>query len=360
MSTTKVLFVPLDHAEGYEYGEYGDYNARYHGPHVSHTGLAISALNTAKVLRANGVNAVVRPVKDTKGIEYWIEKEQPTNVVINALWFPTADLQALVNLRTDIQFVLLIHSNISFLQVEPLGVGLMRAALDLSTTALGNFRVAFNSLPAALGIGDAYGNVVRYLPNLYFLDGMTNTNLPKWAGGTIRIGAFGALRALKNPTTSAAAALSIARNLGTDLEFHINTGRDDMGGQSVLVKAVESFVQGIPGVTLVKDNWSAWTGFRKLVRHMHLLLAPSYTESFCMVVADGIAEGIASVVGTAIPWTPDKWQSDPDSVDEVMKTGLLLLEDKYSGIEGIKALTKNNVVGLGYWKAWLSDTDLPL
>ncbi len=31
---------------------------------------------------------------------------------------------------------------------------------------------------------------------------------------------------------------------------------------------------------------------------MHLLLQPSYTESFNMVTADGVAEGVASVVST--------------------------------------------------------------
>jgi glycosyltransferase involved in cell wall biosynthesis len=42
---------------------------------------------------------------------------------------------------------------------------------------------------------------------------------------------------------------------------------------------------------------------------MNVLINCSYTESFNMVTADGIAEGIPSVVSDAICWAPAYWRA---------------------------------------------------
>src|SRR5690348_2282626 len=81
---------------------------------VSHTGLGVSAMNTAKVLRSRGVNAIVRPVKDERDLRDKIKIEQPTHVVINALWLPTNCLAGIVHQMMNIQFAVLVHSNIAF------------------------------------------------------------------------------------------------------------------------------------------------------------------------------------------------------------------------------------------------------
>ena len=65
-------------------------------------------------------------------------------------------------------------------------------------------------------------------------------------------------------------------------------------------------MNGLPHVRLVENAWQTWPQFRQTVRHMHLLLQPSYTESFNVVTADGIAEGVPSVVSDAIEWAPDE------------------------------------------------------
>jgi hypothetical protein len=321
---------------------------------VSHTGLGVSALNTAKVLRAKGINAVVRPVRDLADLEAKIQAEQPTHVVINALWLPSQALAGLVHRRSDISFAVLVHSNMAFLQVEPKGIELLRDAVDLEQSSVGNFAVAANSRSGARGMQDAWECPATYLPNMYFLDDTVRAQRRKWSGGTLRIGAFGALRPLKNPTGSAFAALAIASNLGTDLEFHINTGRNDGGWADKLVRSVDAIFAELPGAKVVKAPWAPWSGFRRLVRHMHLLLQPSFTESFNVVTADGVAEGVPSVVSDCIEWAPDHWKCTPDDTNDIARVGRALLNDSHTGADGVDALTVHNDDGAVAWQKWLA------
>jgi hypothetical protein len=330
------------------------YNFSGHSQHVSHTGLGVSAMNTAKVLRTAGLNVVVRPVVNLADLKQKIANENPTHVVINALWLSTNDLAGLVLLRTDIAFAVLVHSNLAFLQVESKGITLLRQAIDIELGSVGNFSVAANSRNAVRGLQDAYECPATYLPNLYYLDSTVRTQRPKWQGGTLRIGAFGALRPLKNPTGSAFAALAIASNLGTDLEFHINTGRNDGGWADRLVASVDAIFAGLPNARVVKNSWSPWADFRKLVRHMHLLLQPSFTESFNVVTADGVAEGVPSVVSDVIEWAPRPWRVPPDNTEEIARVGRGLLSDSHTGVDGLAALQQHDDLGVVAWTAWLN------
>lgn len=320
---------------------------------VSHTGLAVSAQNTARVLRSNGINATVRPVIDRKDIERLIAAENPTHLVINALWLPAPDLTNLVQTYAHLQWAVLCHSNIAFLQAEPNGILLLREAVDLELSSVGNFQVAANSTNGSAGVQDAWECPCLYLPNLYYLDETVRILRRHWSGGTLRIGAFGALRPLKNPTASAFAALAIAHALGTDLQFYINTGRNDGGWSNRLLPSIEAIYQGLPHAKLVKVPWAPWTSFRRMVRGMHLMLQPSFTESFNVVTADGVAEGIASVVSDVIEWAPRHWQAHPDNTEDIARVGRHLLNDTHSAQDGLRALTNHNADGVRRWSAWL-------
>lgn len=322
--------------------------------HVSHTGLAVSATNTARVLRAKGINTLVRPVVDVRELEALVVKEQPSHVVVNALWVPTPDLARLSYLYANVHWSVLCHSNMAFLQAEPNGIRLLHEAVNLELASLGNFSVAANSRAGVRGVMDSWEAPMLYLPNLYFLDDTARPMRRKWSGGTLRIGAFGAMRPLKNPTGSAFAALAIATNLGTNLEFHINTGRNDGGWAGRLERAVEAIFEGMPNAKLVKDTWQSWPNFRTLVRNMHLLLQPSFTESFNVVTADGVAEGIPSVVSDVIEWAPSWWKISPDDSEAIARCGRALLSDAHTGRDGLAALMAHNLSGVAAWSEFLA------
>ncbi len=321
--------------------------------HVSHIGLGVSALNTAKVLRENGIHADVWPILNAKDLAARIEaaSPRPSHVVICAPWLPTLDLQAFLVFRyPDIQFAVVCHSNVGFLSADPSAITNFRQELDLEQGAL-NFSAAGNSQRFVRFIQESYQRPCIWLPNLYYLTDKSPSPRKPWSGGTIRIGSFGAVRPLKNNLSAAAASLEIAEKLHTDVQFHISVGRVE-GGYTV-VRAIEAMLLNSPRVTLVKDEWYQWPQFRSLIRSMHLLIQPSFSETFNMVTADGAAESIPSVVSDAIDWAPEDWKAEVDSPDSIARTGRRLLTDDYAGMEGFAALQKHQTRGLIAWKQWL-------
>ena len=95
----------------------------------------------------------------------------------------------------------------------------------------------------------------------------------------------------------------------------MSSGRNEGGGS--VNEAIRQMIAGLPHFKLVETGWQTWPQFRQTVRNMHLLLQPSYTETFNVVTADGIAEGVASVVSDAIEWAPENWKARCDDVDHI-------------------------------------------
>jgi hypothetical protein len=171
-------------------------------------------------------------------------------------------------------------------------------------------------------------------------------------GGCLRIGAFGATRPLKNFMSAAGAAVEVAAQLHADLELWVSGGRTEGGGG--ILDAVRAMVAGLPNTRIVECGWQSWPKFRTTVRHMHLLLQPSYTESFNMVTADGVAEGVPSVVSEAIDWAPDHWKAPNDNVDQIARVARYLLTDPHAPEDGLTALRRHNRDGLEAWKMHLA------
>ncbi len=324
--------------------------------HVSHIGLGVSALNTAKVLRKNNIHSDVWAVLGTKDLVNRIKTDtangnRPTHIIISAPWLPTLDLQNFVFSHSDIKIVVTCHSNVGFLQADPQGVHLFRDAINLEKGSL-NFSAAGNSKRFCKWVNDAYGSPCTWLPNLYFLERDFPVSRPLFNGGVLKIGLFGAVRPLKNLLTAGAAVLEVANNLHTETELHISAGRVEGGG--TVLRSLDEMYQGVPGLKIVYNNWQQWPQFRRVVRTMHLLLQMSYTESFNMVTADGAAESIPSVVSEAIDWAPNDWKSDVDDALRVAKKAKHLLGDRDAGFDGFMALVKFNKDGVEAWKEWLN------
>jgi hypothetical protein len=303
---------------------------------VSHIGLGVAAINTAKVLQRNGVPTEIWPITTPADLRARLEKSPKKDVIISAPWIPTLEMQALSNDFPETHFAVTCHSNVGFLQADRNGVKLVRELMDLELST-SNVHLAGNTRRFCQWIRQAFGAPCAYLPNLYSLNSTPPRVRPPFIGGTLRIGAFGATRPLKNLMSAAGAALEIARNMNTALEFWLSAGRTEGGGDGVLA-AVNEMLSGLPHVTLKLNGWQTWPEFRKTVANMHLLLQPSYTESFNMVTADGVAEGIASVVSPAIDWAPNAWKASVDDVPEIARVGRHLLLDMYAPQHGYEAL----------------------
>jgi hypothetical protein len=318
---------------------------------ISHIGLGVAAMNTAKSLRQQGYTVDVTPIVNAAELEARLTPDV-SHVVVSAPWIPTADWLRILRAHSDVCFAVNCHSNVGFLQADANGVKLIREAMEIERGAW-NFRVAGNSRKFCRWLCDTYRTPCQYLPNLYYLDGNPPPHHPLFSSGALRIGAFGATRPLKNFMSAAGAAIEVAAQLHTQLELWVSAGRTEGGGGSIL-EAVRSMIGGLPNVRLVESGWQSWPNFRITVRHMHLLLQPSYTESFNMVTADGVAEGVPSVVSEAIEWAPDHWKAPVDDVQQIARVARYLLTDPHAPEDGLLALRRHNRDGLESWKGFLN------
>ena len=319
---------------------------------ISHIGLGVTALNTAKTLRDTGVEADVWPIVSAAELRTRLRAAEATHVVISAPWIATLDLAQLCAEFSNTQFAVTCHSNLGFLQADPSAMRLLREGLELRRTNW-NFRMAANCDRLAKWVQPAYGAPCALLPNMYHLDAGVSPKRERYSAGTLRIGAFGATRALKNLMTAAGAALEIANGLRADLEFWISSGRNEGAGS--VVEAVRQMMNGLPHVKLVENGWQPWPQFRNTVRHMHLLLQPSYTESFNVVTADGIAEGVPSVVSDAIDWAPNSWKAPVDDAGAMARVGRKLLRSRRAPAQGMSSLRAHNRTALRCWNEFLND-----
>ena len=327
-------------------------NLKAANPVLSHSGLGVTAHHGELSLRAAGIAAEVWAVME--GYHLWstlARRPDITHVVTFAPYLDTPFTERLVRNFPRVKFAVTCHSNVGFLQADRHAVKLVREGLALEQR-VGNFAIGGNSLKFCQWVEEAYGARCTFLPNLYYLERAECPRRPLYRGGTLRLGIFGATRVQKNIMSAAAAALVIARQAAAeDTEIWVSSGREE-GGQGVMA-SVKEMMSRIPHVRLVEAGWHGWREFRQQVSRMHLMLQPSYTESFNMVTADGVAEGVASVVSSAIDWAPRYWQACADTVLDIARVGRQLLRDPYAAADGYRALQAYNRAGLAAWRAYV-------
>lgn len=328
---------------------------------ISHIGLGVSCAMKARVLWQHGFHTDVWPIVTPADIEAKIREDQNngnfsarahaplSHVVIAAPWIPAIELFRLLTAYPTITFVVICHSDVGFLQADPGAVQRLREMSGL-VHSVHNFVLAGNNARFVRWAKTAFTHQFKFLPNLYDLDTFVHPNQrPAGRDRTIRIGCYGAARPLKNMITAAGAALQIATQRRMDVEFHVSTGREE-GGHNI--KPVEEMLNN-PRTKLVKDNWTIWPEFVKKVGTMDLLMQPSYTESFNMVTADGVSQGVPSAVSETIDWVPPNWIARADDTFDLAKTGMALLDDTHAGVEGQDALRSYVQTGTGIWSDFL-------
>jgi hypothetical protein len=325
---------------------------------ISHVGLGISATNNAKVLNRIGIKTRVVPIVNPEDLVVFLAKleKAPTHIILQAPWIPAQVLGNLAAEYHDTQFAVVCHSNIGFLQVEPAAINLMKQYIELEGET-SNFHVAGNNHRFCQWLENTFSQPCTLLPNLYFLQHKQHQPKRIWndIGGTLRIGLFGATRLQKNILSGVGAAMEIANELGAKTEIWINGGRNDGGKDSAetIRRSIRNLTDGMPNIVLRELNWASWDQFKRVVGTMNLLVQASYSESFNIVTADGVSEGVASVVSSAIDWAPQSWQADVDDADDIARVGIGILNDPEAAVKGLESLKKHNKVGEMEWAEFL-------
>ncbi len=327
---------------------------------VSHIGLGITALNTMKVLRRAGVHCEAWAAQTAKELYILLEKDEQknpprpvTHVVISApSWVQPTSFADFSHRWPNIDFVQLNHSGTAYLSIDKYGIRNIREVNDLSY-ALHNCRVAGNNQRFVNWIHDAFGAEKLWLPNLYDYTTYVNPVIQRKDYDPLRIGSFGAGRPWKNQLTAAEAAVAMARRMNVELEFYVNTMRPD-GGERMIEARSELF-NNLPHTKVIEVPWALWPKFRRVVHTMDLLFSPSFDETFCVIAADGIAEGVPSVVTPAMEWTPDTWHCEPWDPASVVRIGMGLLHDRIGAIHDARLrLTDFVQSGVRRWIRYLT------
>jgi hypothetical protein len=329
---------------------------------VCHIGLGVTASQTMKVLRRDGYYCEVLAAQTSRELRDGVERLQadayatnkPTvsHVVISSpAWVAPQDYKQLALDHPDVEWVQLNHSGAAYLSIDKHGIKNIRAIAGLEQEHH-NVRLAGNNVRFVRWCERAIGPCL-HLPNLYDIEGFAQ-HAPAtrpWAN-TLRVGCFGASRPWKNQLTAAESVIELAHALGVNVELYVNSRRPD-GGER-MIESREELFYGMRDAKLVYVPWEPWGTFRKTIATMHLMYQPSFDETFDVIAADGIAEGVASVVSGAIEWCPTSWQCDaPFDPNELTKVALQLLHDPHAVDDGRHALRSYVLTGLEKWRDYL-------
>ena len=72
-----------------------------------------------------------------------------------------------------------------------------------------------------------------------------------------------------------------------------------------------------------------------------------------MVTADGVAEGVPSVVSEAIDWAPNSWKAPVDDAHAMALVGQRLLASRWAPRQGLNALRAHNKRALAAWSEFI-------
>lgn len=261
------------------------------------------------------VSKIVKVI-DSNSIDREVYKFKPDIVFIEALWVPAYKFHQLIKLHPRVKWVVRIHSEIPFLANEGSAISLINEYLNIP-----NVSIACNSPRAQFDLRLPG----PHLPNYYKVT-REHWNMEDNLR-SINIGCFGSIRPMKNQLLQAMTAIRFADLNDLKLRFHMNTSRTEQGGDRVLKNLRALFKDS--DHKLIEHPWMEPTKFRNLLKRMDMGLQVSLSETFNIVTADMVNEGVPVVTSKEISWVSPECQADPNSGIDIYKTMLHVFCNKY-------------------------------
>jgi len=285
-----------------------DFNPDKHTKLGLSTGLFNSATFVKNMLNDVEIEANLEVVIDNNDIDREVTKYRPSHVIIEALWVVPSKFVILSKLHPNVTWIIRLHSEMPFLANEGMALDWLGDYAAFPNIVIGvNAPRALEEVRFLLSYKmkwdeETLNKRVIYLPNFYPQEYLTkeyNTNKDY-----IDIGCFGAVRPLKNHVIQAIAALKFATTIGKKLNFHINSGRVEMKGEPILnnLEGLFSHVADDDGHQLIRHEWTPREKFLKICASMDIGLQVSFSETFNIVGADIISQGVPLVGSIEIPW----------------------------------------------------------
>ena len=307
MGESRVLFI-LKRRE--------DYNAKLHSNVNLSTGLYNSASFVYQMLVDSGVNSKLVVVVDNNCIDREVTQYKPTHVIIEALWCVPSKFAVLCKLHPKIKWIIRLHSDLPFLANEGIAMDWLAdyARFPNVIIAANAPRMLRETKVYLCSVFDWDNRTTKekiiYLPNFYPQTYKKKHFNPK--KDVVDICCFGAVRPLKNHLIQAVAAVEYAESQNKRLRFHINAGRIEMKGEPVLNNLRGMFMQlADKGHELISHQWCPREDFLKICADMDIGMQVSFSETFNIVAADLISQGVPVVGSIEIPWANKWFCADP-------------------------------------------------
>jgi hypothetical protein len=299
-----------------------DYSSATH----SHIGLSTGLYNSAsfvhKMLLDSGIDSELEVAIDNNCIDRLVTKHRPSHVIIEALWVVPSKFTVLQRLHPNVTWIVRLHSEMPFIAGEGNALDWLGDYSRFQNVVIGvnaprmlrETRLYLQHLNQ--WNSETTNQRVVYLPNYYPQDYQTKSlNRNKdW----VDVACFGAIRPLKNHLVQAFGAIEFAELIGKKLRFHVNAGRIEMQGGPALNNLKGLFQQiSDHGHELVNHQWTPREQFLELCASMDLGLQVSFSETFNIVGADLVSQGVPLVGSNEIPWLPNISTADPTSSKDI-------------------------------------------
>ena len=280
------------------------------------TGLYNSSLFMVDMLNQNGIESIISVVIDNNDIDREVTKHKPTHVIIEALWVIPSKFNVLCRLHPKVKWIIRLHSEIPFLANEGSALDWIGDYLNYDNVYIGtNAPGITNELKEFVWYkfntwNKKLDKKIVYLPNYYPQEYKSKKfNKEK---DHIDISCFGAIRPMKNHLLQAIAAIRFADTIGKKLRFHINYGRIEQNGDPVYKNLVSLFSHVYDsGHRLVKHDWCPREDFLKICEKMDIGMQVSFSETFNIVAADLVSQGVPVIASSELPWINPIYTSKP-------------------------------------------------
>jgi len=297
------------------------------------SGLYNSARFVVDMLTKQGLEASLDHCIDGDFIDRLVTIKKPDFVILEAYWVTPSKIEILCKLHPKITWIIRNHSRMPFMACEGLIIDWSVRYVKnpkvfiASNTQNTSSEIRYIFQASGLNKSESLSRSI-YLPNYYSPKGATLSkhyerikhhillNKVK-EDKIINIGCFGAIRPLKNQLLQAVAAIKFAELNNLQLFFHINGGRVETKGDEPL-KNMRLMFQSMTRHKLVEYDWMEHDTFLAVLRQMDILMQVSFTETFNIVTADAINEGIPVLVSPEIFWVDETAHVDPTSSESMI------------------------------------------
>lgn len=257
---------------------------------------------------------------DNNCIDRLVTAFKPDIVVIEAYWVVPDKFDVLTKLHPNVTWVVRNHSPTPFAATEGIIMDWSLRYMDRPNVILAcndvradrEFRLMISTYKPEWT--DELKSRCVYLPNYYPVH--FTPRRPPTKSDVVNIGCFGAIRPLKNQLIQAVAAVEYAKAIGKHLRFHINGTRIEGRGDAILSNLRKLFA--LLPCELVEHPWMPHEDFIELVRVMDIGMQVSYSESFNIVAADMVINGVPVVTSSEIRWVNSLFYAEPNDSSSIV------------------------------------------